>query len=107
MNVEQLEPRNVAVIAIEDEDEVETEVDEVELIVLEPVVERVLVEEPKPAVTPTTTRRPKPSMATKAKAACARKDKDAARSAYKSLERGDPRRKEIRKACRKSGVWFL
>ena len=51
--------------------------------------------------------RKRPSVVAKARSACARNDKDSARAAYKSLERGDPRRRTIRKSCRKSGVWFL
>ncbi len=103
MHVEQLEPREAAAVVAVEEDE-EAEEDHVEIVVLEPVVDRVVVEEPKPA---TKSRPTKLSASAKAKAACARQDRDAARAAYKSLERGDPRRKEVRKACRKSGVWFL
>lgn len=95
IDVEHLEPREMAVVSLA-EDEPEQELVEVEVV--EPVVE--------PEPTPRSAR-PRASVADRAMAACARKDKTSARTAYKSLERGDPRRKEIRRSCRASGVWFL
>lgn len=107
MDVQQLEPRNLAVVSLaheasgEDEGEGTDEVEvEVEVIESQPVVESVTSSK-------RASSRKKPSVVAKARSACARNDKDSARAAYKSLERGDPRRRTIRKSCRKSGVWFL
>ncbi len=103
MDVQQLEPRNLAVVSLaheaSDEDEDEG-TDEVEVIETQPAVEPV-------APSKRAASRKRPSVVAKARSACARNDKDSARAAYKSLERGDPRRRTIRKSCRKSGVWFL
>lgn len=101
INMQQLEPKTPAVVVVEEVEEVE----EVEVQRVEP--EHV---EQEPAVVSSKPRaRSKAPASPKAKAvaACERKDKDAARAVYKSLERGDPRRKEIRKSCRKSGVWIF
>ncbi|MBV1862274.1 MAG: hypothetical protein KUG77_27895, partial [Nannocystaceae bacterium] len=72
-----------------------------QLVAPEPAIREVAA-----AAKATRTRRKLPAAA-KAKAACERKDKDAARAAYKSLDRRDPRRKEVRKSCRKQGVWLF
>lgn len=100
INMQQLGPKTPAVVVgdeTEDEDDVQ-------------IVEPESVEQEEPAVEeskPRARRKPAASPKSKAVAACERKDKDAARTVYKSLERGDPRRKEIRKSCRKSGVWIF
>lgn len=98
INMQQLEPKTPAVVAVDDEDE-----DDVQLVEPEAV-------EQEPALVPAKPRaRRKASASPKSRAvaACERQDKDAARAVYKSLERGDPQRKEIRKSCRKSGVWIF
>lgn len=101
MDVQQLEPRNLAVVSLAREASDENEdTNEAEVIETKPVVEPV-------APSKKASSRKKPSVVTKARSACARNDKDSARAAYKSLERGDPRRRTIRKSCRKSGVWLL
>ena len=100
INMQQLGPKTPAVVVVEDEAEGD---DPVQIVEAEPVEQEPAVEPSKPRA-----RRKAPESATsKAVAACERKDKDAARSVYKSLERGDPQRKEIRKSCRKSGVWIF
>lgn len=101
MNVPQLEPREPSVVALavdEENEQVEEELveeDEIEFFELVPLDDT----EPERAT--------RPSVVSRAKAACARKDKDSARAAYRALERGDKRRKTIRRACRNAGVWFL
>jgi hypothetical protein len=44
---------------------------------------------------------------TKVSEACREGDKKAARSTYRTLPLGDSRRKQMRKACRREGVWIL
>ena len=48
-----------------------------------------------------------PQLLTKATSACREGDKKTARSTYRELPVGDTRRREIRKACRREGVWIL
>ena len=47
------------------------------------------------------------ALAVEAKAACKMKRQDAARDAYREVRFGDQHRRQIRKACRQSGVWVL
>jgi hypothetical protein len=56
---------------------------------------------------PQTLRSSQPGLLTRATDACKDGDKKTARSTYRALPRGDTRRKEIRKACRREGVWIL
>jgi hypothetical protein len=49
----------------------------------------------------------RPPLLSKAAAACREGDKKSARSTYRAIPVGDSRRKEIRKACRREGVWIL
>jgi hypothetical protein len=52
-------------------------------------------------------RLPRPDRAQRAKAACAAGNKSAARTVYRGLPLGDPRRRAIRRACRQSGIFIL
>lgn len=104
INLQQLEPQVPAVAFTptegEDRDEQQPETEAPRsLVEPEPVVHERRAKASRP-------RRNVPAAA-KAAAACERKDKDAARAVYKTLERGDPQRKQIRKSCRKSGVWLF
>ena len=50
---------------------------------------------------------PRPSLEQRGKAACAAKNKTAARDAFRSLPVGDDRRRTIRRACRDAGILVL
>lgn len=104
ISAQQLEPPAPAAALVVEDDEPEE--DEAPVLVVEP--EPV---EQEPVAAPVKTSRPRRKASTspqaKAVAACQRDDKDAARAVYKSLERGDPQRKQIRKSCRKSGIWIF
>jgi hypothetical protein len=50
---------------------------------------------------------PRPSLEERGKAACAAKNKTAARDAFRSLPLGDDRRRTIRRACRDAGILVL
>jgi hypothetical protein len=50
---------------------------------------------------------PRPSLEQRGKAACAAKNKTAARDAFRSLPVGDDRRRTIRRACRDAGILIL
>ena len=70
----------------------------------------VILDEPAAPARRVGTAKPKPRTATpaqQAKAACARKDKATARTAYRRLPVGDARRKDVRRTCRDHGVWVL
>jgi hypothetical protein len=54
-----------------------------------------------------TARPSRPPLLTQVSEACREGDKKAARSTYRTLPLGDSRRKEMRKACRREGVWIL
>ncbi len=98
INMHQLGPKMTPAVVAGD-----AEVDEPDAV---QIVEPEFVEQ-EPAVVPSkqrARREPSASPTSLAAVACERQDKHAARAVYRSLERGDPRRKEIRKSCRKSGV---
>lgn len=50
---------------------------------------------------------PRPSLEQRGKAACAARNKTAARDAFRSLPVGDDRRRTIRRACRDAGILIL
>lgn len=56
---------------------------------------------------PARQRMTRPEPLTKATSACREGDKKTARSTYRAIPLGDSRRREIRKACRREGVWIL